>query len=242
MWIYPPVKAFLLKYCEAKAYIDVCSFGAPWKKPTGLAANFENILELVRYCTCTRPHQILRGTGPDGRAWTAIASPYWPAFADEWALTCGFCEPCEDELIPVTSHLHGFGVAPDDVPIAELLEKANFVPSSGTSIHTSALRIAAGLQPPGRRMPTILPEGLGPDEHLRVALGVQHPVARRVVLKPHIHHALDNQHSDPNHLISFRYRLMELVLALATALRSATQRILKFVHRLILLRFYITIK
>ena len=231
MWIYPPVKAFLLKYCEAKAYIDVCSFGAPWKKPTGLAANFEKILELVRYCTCTKPHQILRGTGPDGRAWTAIASPYWPAFADEWALTCGFCEPCEDELIPVTSHLHGFGVAPDDVPIAELLEEANFVPSSGTSVHTSALRIAAGLQPPGRRMPTILPEGLGPDEHLRVALGVQHPVARRVLLKPHIHHALDNQHSDPNHLISFRYRLMELVLALANALRSAAQRILGFVHR-----------
>ena len=55
---------------------------------------------------------MLRGSGPDGRAWTAIASPYWPAFADEWALTCGFCAPCEDELIPVASHLHGFGIAP----------------------------------------------------------------------------------------------------------------------------------
>ena len=225
MWIYAPVKAFLTKYCEALAYVDVCAFGAPWKKPTGLATNFDKILLLIRYCTCTKPHQILRGSGPGGKAWTAIASPYWPAFAEEWALTCGFCQPCNDELIPVASHLHGFGVAPDDVPINDLLEGANFAPSSGASVHTSALRVAAGMQPPGRRMPTILPEGLGPDEHLRVALGVQHPVARRAVLKPHIHHALDNQHSDPSHLESFRYMIMDLVLVLAGLMKPATLRI-----------------
>ena len=76
MWVFPPVKAFLAAYGVALAYIDVCCFGAPWKKPTGLAANFERILELVRYCTCVKPHQILRGQGPGGKAWTAIASPY----------------------------------------------------------------------------------------------------------------------------------------------------------------------
>ena len=231
MWIYPPVKAFLALYGLALAYIDVCSFGAPWKKPTGLAANFEQILQLVRYCTCTKPHQILRGQGPGGKAWTAIASPYWPAFAEEWALTCGFCQPCVEELTPVASHLHGFGVAPDDVPVTELLEKANFVPSAGTSVLTSAVRVAAGLQPPGRRMPNLLPDGLGPQEHLRVALGLQHPVARPVVLKPHIHHALDNQHTDPSHLNSFRYMINCLVLKLGELVKGATQRILRFVHR-----------
>ena len=231
MWIYPPVKEFLTMYCIALAYIDVCSFGAPWKKPTGLAANFEKILDLVRYCTCKKPHQILRGTGPDGRAWTAIASPYWPAFAEEWALTCGFCQPCADELVPVASHLHGFGIAQDETPINDLLSGANFVPSAGSSVHTSALRIAAGLQPPGRKMPTILPEGLGPDEHLKVALGLQHPVARRVVLKPHIHHALDNQHTDPSHLNSFRHMVLDLVLVLAGLLKHATEWMLTFVHR-----------
>ena len=61
-----PVKAFLAKYGVALAYVDVCSFGAPWKNPTGLAANFEQILELVRYCCCQKPHQILRGQGPGG--------------------------------------------------------------------------------------------------------------------------------------------------------------------------------
>ena len=78
MWVYPPVAAFMAKYAEAKAYIDACFFGAPWKKPTGLASNFIEILAIIRYCCCTKPHQILRGQGPGGKAWTAIASPYWP--------------------------------------------------------------------------------------------------------------------------------------------------------------------
>ena len=112
MWVYGPAKAFMAKYCEGLAYVDVCFFGAPWKKPTGLAANFQGIEELSRECCCTRPHQILRGQGPGGKAWTAIASPYWPPFADEWAKTCAFAKPCEDELVPVASHLSGFGVAP----------------------------------------------------------------------------------------------------------------------------------
>ena len=231
MWIYEPVKAFLAKYGEALAYVDVCSFGAPWKKPTGLAANFQQILELVRYCSCKKPHTILRGQGPGGKAWTAIASPYWPAFATEWALVCAFCKPCADELVAVASHLLGFGTAEDDVPIDEILKRANFIPSAGTSILTSAIRVAAGLQPPGRRLPTLLPEGLGPDEHLRVALGVQHPVARPVVLKAHIHHALDNQHSDPSHLNSFRKMIGDLVLSLGTLLCNENKRILDCVHR-----------
>ena len=147
-------------YREGFAYVDVCFFGAPWKKPTGLAANFEAIEEVSRFCVCTKPHQILRGQGPGGKAWTAIASPYWPAFAAEWADVCGFCRPCPDELVPVASHLHGFGVAPDDIPIDEFLTGANFVPSAGSSVFTSAVRVAAGVQPPGRRMPTLLLEGL----------------------------------------------------------------------------------
>ena len=199
MWIYPPVKAFLAKYCEGMAYVDVCWFGAPWKKPTGLAANFEQIENLSRTCVCTKPHTVLRGQGPGGKAWTAIASPYWPAFAHSWACECSFCKPCDDELIPVSSHLVGFGIAPDDVPISELLEQCNFTPSGGAAIATSALRVAAGLQPPGRKLPTLLPEGLGPQEHLKVALGLQHPVARPLKLKSHLHHAVENQHSDPAH-------------------------------------------
>ena len=80
-------------------------------------------------------------------------------------------------------------------------------------------------------MPTILPEGLGPDEHLRVAMGVQHPVAQRVRLKPHLQHAVDNQHTNPDDLNSFRRMVVDLVLALAGILRSANEWILGCVHR-----------
>ena len=168
------------------AYVDACWYGAPWKKPTGLAANFKGIEDVSRTCVCRllgRVHQILRGQGPGGKAWTAIASPYWPEFATEWVRVCSFCKPCVAEFIPNASHLTGFGVAPDDLSINEILEQCRFVPSSGTSIHTSAVRVAAGLQPPGCRLPTLLPEGLGPKEHLGVALNLQHPVARPAQLK-----------------------------------------------------------
>ena len=80
-------------------------------------------------------------------------------------------------------------------------------------------------------MPTLLPEGLGPQEHLRVALGLQRPVARPVVLKPHIHHALDNQHTGPSQLNSLRYIINCIVLQLGELLKGATQRILSLVYR-----------
>ena len=79
-------------------------------------------------------------------------------------------------------------------------------------------------------MPTLLPEGLGPDGHLKVALNVQHPVARPVRLKEHIHHALDNQHVDPSHLNAFRSMVMDLVLALGSLLQTANDLILSCVH------------
>ena len=99
----------------------------------------------ARTCVCTKPHTVLRGQGPGGKAWTAIASLYWQAFAHAWASECSFRKPCADELIPVSSHLVGLGVAPDDVPLSELLEKCDFFPSGGASIATSAMRVASGL-------------------------------------------------------------------------------------------------
>ena len=35
----PPVVEFMLEYADAKAYVDVCWYGAPWRKPTGIPAN-----------------------------------------------------------------------------------------------------------------------------------------------------------------------------------------------------------
>ena len=79
-------------------------------------------------------------------------------------------------------------------------------------------------------MPTLMPEGLGADEHLRVALNLQHPVARNVVLKPHIHHALDNQHSNPDDLVSYRRMVLDIVMRLAQLLVVANNWILSCVR------------
>ena len=41
---FPPVLAFMREQCVGLAYVEACAFGAPRKKPTGLAANFGQIL------------------------------------------------------------------------------------------------------------------------------------------------------------------------------------------------------
>ena len=140
-----------------------------------------------------RVHHISLGQGPGGKAWTAIASPYWPAVA----AVCSFCKPCKAELILAPPHSSGFGVAPNGLSIKKVLEQCRAVASGGATIHASAIRVAAGSQPPGRLLQTWLPEGLGQKEHLGVALGLQHQVARPAQLQLHVHHALDNKHADP---------------------------------------------
>lgn len=64
--------------------IDVCMFGAPWRKPTTLAANFDKIMRLFRKCDGFHVHISLQGNAPCGRSWTAVASPYWQDFARTW--------------------------------------------------------------------------------------------------------------------------------------------------------------
>ena len=39
----------------------VCAFGAPYLKPTTLMIDVPNLLSLNRVCSCTVPHELLRG-------------------------------------------------------------------------------------------------------------------------------------------------------------------------------------
>ena len=67
------------------AEIFVCAYGAPWAKPTWVFANSALILAVSRKCPGCASHIPLVGYAPCGRNWTAIAGPYWPAFARAWA-------------------------------------------------------------------------------------------------------------------------------------------------------------
>ena len=49
------------------------------------------------------------GGCPDGKRWTKVASPYWPAFARAWAVAADEIR-AESVMEPKTVHLSGWGV------------------------------------------------------------------------------------------------------------------------------------
>ena len=53
MWLISRAATFV-------ATVDVCMFGAPWRKPTSLAASFSGILSLVRCCNGQHTHHFLQ--------------------------------------------------------------------------------------------------------------------------------------------------------------------------------------
>ena len=59
-----------------------------------------------------------------------------------------------------------------------ILERFDFVPSGKRSREVVAAHAASGSQPRGSALPSLLPDGLGPGTHLRMALSTTHPFAR----------------------------------------------------------------
>ena len=83
MWLVDPIAAFIARVTFVLVVIDVCMFGAPWRKPITLAANFPELMGLHRQCDGCHSHISLQGNAPCGKPWTAIASLYWPQFTRE---------------------------------------------------------------------------------------------------------------------------------------------------------------
>ena len=122
----------------------VCVDGAPWMKPTCIIGNAESILSLQAGCPGCRSHIPLQGRSPDGRAWTAVASSYWPRFAQvmarSWAWAAGLGRSLEGQ------HLAGWQPTAEK-GVATSLEESGFTPSGGRSREVIGTRVAAGLQP-----------------------------------------------------------------------------------------------
>ena len=80
---FKPIAEALREMGAVTAVRDVCRDGAPWKKSTAIAAPDAAVMQLNGRCRCPpgAAHQALRGRAPDGRSWTAIASPYLRPFA-----------------------------------------------------------------------------------------------------------------------------------------------------------------
>ena len=73
---FAPVSLLFVAHAVISVIIDVCAFGAPWRKPIVIVAHFADVSVLKRKCSCTSPHLSLQGNAPDGRSWIAVASPY----------------------------------------------------------------------------------------------------------------------------------------------------------------------
>ena len=86
------------------------------------------------------PHHIpLQGNAPRGRNWTAVASPYWPAFASTWASACAPYWQDAGTFTPCVSHLSGFGVATDSLSVQHILDMTQYRPSGKRSTFVAAL-------------------------------------------------------------------------------------------------------
>ena len=230
MLLYGGVAELIAKEATFVAVVDVCMFGAPWKKPTSLAANFDSIMNLVRRCDGRHSHISLQGMAPCGKSWTAIASPYWPEFAREWVRQCAhlFLDSNDERLPPL--HFAGFPYVDPDVTVESLLRDMGFeVPKKG-DIEVVATRVTAGVQPTGRTVPQIIPDGLGPDDHLLVARKLVHPMARPPTVPGYVRSAVEAQNSLKSDLTGARSRMLSEVQRLAVACEPENQQILQCVH------------
>ena len=160
MWLYEPVAELINKPEVYVAKTDVCMFGAPWRKPTSIAANFLNIMRLQRTCNGKHSHISLQGTAPCGKSWTAIASPYWPEFAKQWVRACKSLYVEDDMRLPPL-HSAGFASVSPDTTVEDLLNDMGYVQPSGKETSTTALRVSAGIQPTGDPCPNCCQMVLG---------------------------------------------------------------------------------
>ena len=138
---------------------DVCVDGAPWRTPTAIASNHASISQLEAKCKGGHCHIQLAGKAPCGTNWTALASPYRPAFAnarvDVWS---SVKKDADNDIQKSTAWRTGQPTFDVSQTWDQALELLQFTPSGKRTRETVAARIAAGLQPRGLALPQMLPD------------------------------------------------------------------------------------
>ena len=141
-------------------------------KPTATIANSRHILDLNAACPGCASHISLQGKSPDGHSCTAVASPYWPAFALQMVRSWEWARGQTKS----SSSAHFAGLRPDqDEDLTDVLDASSFNPSGKRSRETIAARVGAGSQPVRRASLQLIPEGLGPFLHWTLAHQTKHP-------------------------------------------------------------------
>ena len=215
MWQYMPVRSAMAAAHWSTR--DVCMDGAPWMKPTTIVASDPAILRLT--CRCDRQHEHirLRGQAPCGRDWTSIAGPYWPGFAR--AIVDCWSHLLHDDSSRYRGAAYRSAMLTEDkdLSMADTLDTVEFDPSGGRHRAVAGAQVAAGRQPRGRALPQLVPDMLGPEVHLDVALRVQHPLTRPPPLFAPVAYAVEHQPDDADELNRQRMQMHEALAHLAEA-------------------------
>ena len=106
-------------------------------------------------------------------------------------------------------------MTPADWSMLEVLDQMGFKAPKGKENFVAAMRSCAGVQAPGRSLPNLVPEGLGPASHLAVAQRTLHPMARQITAPLGCSMALESQPSCPDALNSRRIEVSSLLAELA---------------------------
>ena len=119
---------------------------------------------------------------------------------------------------------------PVELPVDVILEDMEFrAPRGGTNSNT-ALTVASGIQPTGRKMPQLLPDGLGPKGHLIVAQCTLHPLARPPSIPAHCRSAMDSKKNGHQAVNKLRICIMRLLRELAESCAHSNKLIQRAVH------------
>ena len=206
--------AFVRGVGACRAVRGVCVDGAPWRNPTAIIANSSVASSLRASCPGCATRVTLAGKAPDGRQWTAIASPCWPAFCARVPHpTCTISElmmPRQD--------------------VTKMLENAKCSPSGRRSKFIVGVRVSAASQPVRQALPTMIPDGLSPASHLHVALQIPHPSTRPPSLLGPGKQAIRSQEQDPELVNQRRACIQTALVRLADSLVLERDFVLAQVH------------
>jgi len=214
---------FMSRYALAKGFINLCGYGAPARAPVKFWASLEACKSLVAPCQHSHSQNV---TNVEAQVLV------WPALVRAVAVIAESIK-----AVPrgtgSSKHLAGVTLKSPDQDYVEWALQSGFIPSGRRSAMSIAFRLASGVQAPGRAFPTIMPEGLGPSEHLEIALSLTHPFLWPVPLSPACRIALKKQLSGIKGVSALRKELSLLVTKLGKLLSSENQSLQAHAHKFV---------
>ena len=106
------------------------------------------------------------------------------------------------------------------------LTQASFGPSGRRSVEQMAAAVSTGRQPSRGAMPQLIPDGLPPDVHLKVALSIRHPYCAAPSCTVAVQYSVKHATESAANMVESRGRVCSVIEHLASALDEENERII----------------